>query len=282
MKKSLNKIIAVLTGSLIVAGCEVNDLPEITRPLDFTTAAKVKFFFHVDGAPRAIFYMNGTKVTSIAQQTKVDPVTGRIDTLLQGHAYGSVFPSNNYAEVPAGDYSMRVDTLAVANPAVKAELVKTNVSLKANTFYSAYLVGTKTSYETFIIEDKLPPEDHTKIWWRFMNTMAEMPFKVDVYAIRTAVPPSTTDPNDQGDPGEVITLGKNLGFKEHGEYVELPKGTYTWKVFPAGTTGDFKTLKSYIQQSFAVSSLGRVYTHQIRGTYAAVPKSNQMDYWRER
>lgn len=256
-----------MAAGFLLGACEKNAIPEVTEPVQ--DGAYVKFFFQVEGAPRANFYLDSKKVTGVAPTTT---------DIVLGNLYGSVYPSNAYALVPAGSFNMSaIDTVAGAGTA--DVLASTSVSLANNKHYSAYLAGTPESYEVFMVEDNLPPADYTKIWWRFMNTMANMPFAVDAYAVRSAVPATDTKP---AEPVEVYELGKGLDFKEHGPYVELKPGTYTYKVFASGTEYDPATSTSYIQQSFAIASLGRVYTTQIRGTYAEKPKAAQIDYWRER
>lgn len=269
MMKIFKRAFLFLAAGLMLGACEKNAIPEVTEPVQ-DGGAYVKFFFQVEGAPRANFYLDSKKVTAVAPTTT--------SNIVLGNAYGSVYPSNAYAMVPSGTFNMSaIDT--VAGKGTADVLASTSVNLAANKHYSAYLAGTPTSYEVFMVEDNLPPADYTKIWWRFMNTMADMPFAVDAYAVRSAVAATETKP---AEPVQVYELGKGLAFKQHGPYVELKPGTYTYKVFPAGTEYDPATSKSYIQQSFSVTTLGRVYTTQIRGAYAETPKAAQIDYWRER
>lgn len=265
MKNIYKKIGLMLFVGFFLAACEDNAIPEITS---FTKdGAYVKFFFHVDGAPLTNFYLNDQKVTAALPSA---------DSLELGKPYKSVYPSNAYAVVPAGNATMN----AIAADGTAAILATLNVALEEKKHYSAYLVGTPDNYETFVIQDKLPSPDHTKIYWRFVNTMANMPFEVDAYAVRAAVQP--TDENPAGQEAEAVKLGTNLGFKAYGSYVELEPGRYTYKVFPSNTTYDPFTDAPYIMHSVTLGSLGRVYTTQIRGSYAEIPSRSQIDFWRER
>lgn len=268
MRKILNTTLALLAGGLMLGACEKNVLPEIAEPVP--VGAHVKFFFHVDGAPLTNFYLGNEKVTGVAPS---------VEGVVLGSAYGSVYPSNAYAVVPAGDFTLSaIDTMTAGGTA--DVLASTQVSLKPMMNYSAYLVGVPGSYETFITEDNLPPASNNNIYWRFMNTMANMPFNVDAYAVRAATPATATTPAMEA---IAIPLGTNLGFKEHGEYSELSTGSYTFKVYPTGTAYDPLTTEPYIKSSvIPLASLGRVYTTQIRGSYAEVPTSTQIDYWRDR
>ena len=271
MRKIFNRAILFLAAGLMLGACDKNEIPEVALPVG--EGAQVKFFFQAEDAPRANFYLDNNKVTGVAAAT-----SGQV----LGNAYASVYPSNAYALLPAGSFNLSViDTMTTGKG--KADvLFSTPVTLENGKNYSAYLVGTKPNFETFLIEDKLPPADHTKIWWRFVNTMAKIPFAVDAYAVRAAIPATGNRP---AEPMEIVELGKNIGFKQHSQYVQLKTGVYTFKVFPSGTTYDPATTKPYIENSVTLASLGRVYSTQIRGTYVeapGVPKAAQIDYWRER
>lgn len=266
--KIFKRALVFLAAGLMLGACEKNAIPEVTEPMP-ENGTFMKFFFHVEGAPRANFYLDSKKVTAVAPTTT---------NVVLGNLYGSVYPSNAYAMVPAGNFTLAaIDT--VAGKGTADMLASTQVSLAANKHYSAYLVGTPDAYEVFMAEDNLPPADYTKIWWRFMNTMANMPFAVDAYAVRAAVAATDTKP---AEPMEILDLGKGLAFKQNGPYIELKPGSYTFKVYPSGSEYDPATTKPYIQHALVVATLGRVYTTQIRGAYAETPKTNQIDYWRER
>ncbi|PKV63501.1 uncharacterized protein DUF4397 [Pontibacter ramchanderi] len=253
---------------LMLVACEKNEIPEVAKPVG--EGAYVKFFFHAQDAPRSNFYLDNNKVTGVAPTT-----AGQV----LGNAYASVYPSNAYALLPAGSFSMSVIDTVTTGKGTADVLATSSVNLANNKFYSAYLVGVKPSYETFIIEDVLPPSDVTKIWWRFVNTMVNIPFAVDAYAVRAAIPATGDKP---AEPMEIVELGKNINFKGHSPYVELKRGVYTFKVYPSGTTYDPATTAPFIQNSVTLTSLNRVYSTQIRGTYVEKPAASNIDYWRER
>jgi hypothetical protein len=263
MKNIFNKTIALLVVILTLGACEKNAILEMTEPV--ASGAKMKFFFHVDGAPRTNFFLDSKKVTGVLTNNDGDVL---------GNLYRSVYPSNAYAIVPAGSFSLSAVGLE------QGELASVNLTLEEDKHYSAYLAGTTDNYEVFVIEDNLPLADHTTIHWRFVNTMANMPAAVDVYAVRAEIPPSEENP--EGEDEEIISLGTNIGFKEHGDYVKLKTGLHTYKVFLSGTDYDPSTTTPYIQHKVTLGSLGRVYSTQIRGEYSESPASNQIDFWRER
>jgi hypothetical protein len=271
MRKIFNKIVTLMAAGFMLVACEKNTFPEVAEHFDIKSGANIKFFFHVDGAPRANFYLNDKKVTGVA------PTSSGVEL---GNLFGSAFPSNAYAVVPAGSFTLSaIDTATTKKGGVAEVLATKQVSLEKGKNYSAYLVGTKTAYEVFTVEDKLPPADNVSIYWRFINTMANMPFNVDVYAVRAAVPATPTSP---AEPAVAIELGKNIGFKGLTQYIRLEPGSYAFKVYPTNTTYDPFTTKAYLQSSVVLGSLGRVYTTQIRGEYAATPKTTYIDFWRDR
>lgn len=252
MRTIYNKIFLILLTGLLFASCEENAIPELAEPLP-DSATEAKFFFHVEEAPSANFYVAGKKTTSAAST----------DETLKGFNYGSVFPSNAYAVVESGNVDIEVETL-------EGEiLATTSADFNEASNYSVYLVGTTDSYEIFILEDELPQVDTERIYWRFVNTMSEMPFSVDAYAVRG------------GEDSAVISLGDNIDFKQAGEHVALDPGNYTFKVFESGSDYDPETSEPYLEHSLNLSTLGRIYSTQIRGTYSETPASSNIDYWRE-
>lgn len=263
MRALLNKIILVVFAGVFLTGCEENAIPELTVPLE-ENLTQGKFFFHAQEAPSVNFYIQGEKITAVNSST---------DDEVEGSDYGSVYPSNAYAVLPSGSVEI------VARDLDGNEVASTQATLSEGTNYSIYLVGTPGNFEVFVMEDNLPPDDRQSIYWRFVNTMAEIPFPVDAYAVRAAVPATEEKPAQEA---QVIPLGKNIEFKEGGEYVQLQPGSYTFKIFDATMEYDPLTSTPFIQHSLALASLGRVYTTQIRGTYSEPVGSGKIDYWRDR
>jgi len=264
MKQNIKlKTIAFISLIAITFSCEKNAIPEVTEPLD-DSATFMKFFFHVEEAPDANFYLGNEKITAENSSNSDEE---------QGSDYGSVSPSNAYSIVPAGQQEIRAVDIE------SNELASVNLSLNEETNYSTYLVGTTSNYEIAVIEDNLPENDNVKIYWRFVNTMANMPFNVDAYAVKDAVEESEDEPAQTT---QIISLGSNVGFKEAGEYMELDPGSYSFKVFATGTDYDVETTEPYLEHSLTLASLGRIYSTQIRGTYSEESDSGNIDYWRDR
>lgn len=262
MRKTFNTLI-ILAVSLIFSACEENAIPEVTENVP-EAATYVKIFFHAQDAPNVNFYFDDKKVSSIASSTTDE---------VRGNAYATVFPSNAYAMIPAGTFNVS------ARDIEGNTVVANSLSFAADTHYSLYLVGTMDNYEIFLLEDDLPAPDHVKIYWRFVNSMTAIPFAVDAYAVKAAVPATETAP---AQPAQVIALGNGIAFKQAGDYKELQPGKYNFRIFESGTDYQVETSTPYIQNTVTLASKGRVYSTQIRGTYAPTPTSKNIDYWRER
>lgn len=262
MKNILNRIVLIIAAGLVLTGCEENAIPELAQPIT-GEMTKAKFFFHADDAPPANFYFGNTKITAAAATTAGDP---------QGSAYRAVYPSNAYAVVPSGNHNVRAVDLEMN------EIAATQATFNPGSNYSVYLVGSG-DHEVFVMEDNLPADDNVKIYWRFVHTMADVPFTVDVYAVKAAVAATETSP---AQPARAILLGSDIDFKEGGEYVELEPGNYAFKVFDSTKEYDPLTSTPFIQHSVNVGTLGRSYTTQIRGTYSTPIGTGKIDFWRDR
>lgn len=263
MRKTFNKIVLILALGTFFASCEENAIPELTTPVE-GDMARAKFFFHSDAAPAANFFINEEKVTAAGSTTAGDE---------QALAYRAVYPSNAYAVVPTGSVTISARDLD------GAEIASTQATLNADENYSIYLVGSEDDLEVFVMEDNLPADDEVNIYWRFVHTMAEVPFTVDVYAVKAAVPETENSPAQDA---EVITLGTDIDFQEGGDYVELEPGSYTFKVFNSTEEYDPLTSTPFLQHSVNVGTLGRTYTTQIRGTYSDPIGTGKIDFWRDR
>ena len=268
MNKIYYKTFAILLLAVFLGACENNAIDEHTTP--FTSGALIKFFTQAEGAPRVNFYLNDQRITASTPTTTNIPL---------GLAYGAAFPANGYVSVPTGDLTLAVMDTVTSETKGKADLLtSTSAKLEDKVNYSAYLVGTAGNYETFVVKDNLPPDNFNQIYFRFVNTMVNLPFNVDVVAFRPAVAATATSP---AVPELRIPLATNVAYKQYGDYVELPAGSYRFILYQAGTTKVYANYPS-ATTSLSLTSLGRVYSFFLRGTYAATPKTTNLDYWRER
>ena len=87
--------------------------------------------------------------------------------------FGSFFPLSEYFTVATGNKKMTVG-FATADPKVTVDL-NSDLTLAANKFYSAYIVGTKPTYTVIYGEDDLTAFDPNKTHIRFVNTVSNTP-----------------------------------------------------------------------------------------------------------
>lgn len=257
--RTINKILSLFVLAFVFNSCNENAIPIVTEPIS-ENASFGKFFFYMPDAPDANFYFGDTKISSTSSS---------VDGEVKGRKYKSIFPSNAYALVPTGNSNVNVRDLD------GNALVTKDLNFEANKHYSIFLLGDTTA-DLFQLEDALPPVDIDNIYWRFVNTLTNIPFPVDAYAVRAEVAATDDTPYE---PVEVIPLGTNINYKEAGEYIALKTGKYKIRVFENGTTYDPETSDSFIEHRVTLVSENRVYSTQIRGVY---PDSNGIDYWRER
>ncbi|WP_424492762.1 DUF4397 domain-containing protein [Salinimicrobium sp. GXAS 041] len=262
MKNIFNKLLYVLAIGVFFLSCEENAIPELTVPVN-EESTFVKFFFHAEDAPEANFYLDDKKITGV--NTDEEEV--------EGLDFGGVYPTNAYALVPSGNFEMRAVDIDMN------EVAFTQASFEQGENYSVYLVGTSENYEVAVLEDNLPADHPQNIYWRFVHTMANLPFEVDAYAVRAAVPETENSPAEEA---QVIELGNSIGFTEGGEYQLLEPGRYDFKIFESGSEYDPVESTPFIQHSVTVGTRGRAYTTQIRGTYSEETTSGKIDFWRDR
>ncbi|HEA30344.1 MAG TPA: DUF4397 domain-containing protein [Leeuwenhoekiella sp.] len=263
MKLKLYKYVFMGFAVLALASCDENAIPETTESVP-DTAVFVKFFFNVEEAPEANFYFDDIKISAVNSST---------DDEEEGNDFGTVFPSNAYAITTSGSYNVNARDLD------QNTIASTSTDVDAENNYSIYLLGTTEDYEVFVLQDELPPLDREKIYWRFVNVLANIPFTVDAYAIREAVPASGNNP---AQPVQVISLGTGIDYKQAGDYTLLETGSYIFKAFDSTVDYDPETSEPYLQHTVNLSSKGRVYSTQIRGVYAETPSTSNIDFWRER
>lgn len=119
------------------------------------------------------YFSNNTKISSAVVGT---------GSPLSGIGFGSTFPINNYAVIPAGTQAVKVVspafTVTTITPAVtvtEKERVSESLKTDSNTNYSNFLVGYPT-YSNYLIKDDLSvATDETKAYIRFVNTIVNTP-----------------------------------------------------------------------------------------------------------
>lgn len=264
MKKTIYKLLLIFTLIFVINACDENAIPIVTEPLP-ENASVGKFFFYSPHAPATNIYFNNTKISAIASSS---------DDKEKGRKYKSVYPSNAYAILPTGNFTVKVKDLD------GIDIVSKDLTFDAKKRYSIFFLGDSLSPEIFQLEDVHPPVDVNQIYWRFVNTLTDIPFSLDAYAIRAEVAATDTTPYE---PVQVISLGNAIGYKQATGYTVLEPGRYTIKTFENGTMYDPETSTAFLSHSVNLVSENRVYSTQILGVYSdSDPDSADIDYWRER
>ena len=234
------RLSAVILLSLLGISCEKNGVQEIDKPL--TDGAKIKFFNFGVGSPSVNFYANDVKVSATATATGVESTTGVL--------YGSVFPSNNYSFITAGTYTFKGQISATA--LVDPNLVVTTLSspVENGKYYSMYTSGiynavTKTA-DAFIVEDKLPAEDNTASYVRFVNSVSNA-----TSALTLVIKNTNTS-------AEVV-IGTGVSYKSASGFIKIPEGVYDISLRSQGSNINIVTRLSTSLLS------GKVYTVSSRG-----------------
>ena len=234
------RLSAVILLSLFGISCEKNGVQEIDKPL--TDGAQIKFFNFSVGSPSVNFYANDVKVSGTATATGVESITGVL--------YGSVFPLNNYSLINAGAYTFKgqISATALVNP----NLVVTTLSspVENGKYYSMYTSGiynavTKTA-DAFIVEDKLPLEDNTASYVRFVNSVSNA-----TSALTLVIKNTNTA-------AEVI-IGTGVSYKSSSGFIKIPEGVYDIFLRLQGSNTNIVTRLSTSLLS------GKVYTVSSRG-----------------
>ncbi|MCG9791835.1 DUF4397 domain-containing protein [Flavobacterium algicola] len=156
-------------GFLSSCGDETNFSPN-KEEVD-ATAAFVKFNNATIGPNGTNFmvnwYLNDIKTTSGAIST----------TLPLGVGPGGSYPAAiNYAQVPSGSATMKVEIPATAT--VPASTVTTSTFVtEAQMNYSTFVVGASPTYSTYTLKDDLSVSltDPTKAYVRFVNLISNSP-----------------------------------------------------------------------------------------------------------
>ena len=206
------------------------------------------------------YFSNNTKISSLVVGTG-SPLTGI--------GYGSTFPINNYAIIPAGTQAIKVIspafTVTTVKPAVTVtEKERASDALKtdANTNYSNFIVGYPT-YSNYLIKDDFSvATDVTKANFRFVNTIVNTPAGgYDLVVLKT-YPATSTSPASTV---ELISI-KGVGYLG-GQNIFLPiepnlstdTGTYAFALRLSGSATNITSLTTLVPRST------RIYTVFARG-----------------
>ncbi|MBC7847699.1 MAG: DUF4397 domain-containing protein [Flavobacterium sp.] len=206
------------------------------------------------------YFSNNLKITSTVVGT---------GSPLSGIGFGSTFPINNYAIIPAGTQDIKVIspafTVTTVSPAVTVpEKVRVTETLKtdANTKYSNFLVGYPT-YSNFLIKDDFSVATNASMaYFRFVNTIVNTPVGGYDLVVQKTYPATSTSPVKTVDlvsiKGIAYLGGQNI-FLPIEPNLSTDTGTYVFALRLSGATTNVTTLTTLIPRPT------RIYTVFARG-----------------
>lgn len=206
------------------------------------------------------YFSNNTKISSAVVGT---------GSPLSGIGFGSTFPINNYAIIPAGTQAIKVIspafTVTTVTPSVtvpEKERVSQTLNTEANTYYSNFLVGYPT-YSNYLIKDDFSvATDATKAYFRFVNTIVNTPVTgYDLVVLKT-YPATATAPASTVElisiKGVTYLGGQNI-FLPIEPNLSTDSGTYVFALRLSGSTVNITTLTTLVPRAT------RIYTVFARG-----------------
>lgn len=255
MKRFLNKAIAILALGAVFGACDKYEIDDHAMPAN--SGAKVKFYHNSQDSPMLNYFFNGTQVTSAVPTSA---------NLQRGLAYSTtglnaVYPVVGYANVDAGTYAAKAIVAAgsgTTTPEPNSELTSAakEIKLDNGAHYSVFAINRLASLETLVLKDEFAAADANKSQVRFVNTMVGAPTNYDLVYVKTDVTPNVT-----------VAVATNISFKGFTGFIDLAPGSYTWYIYPTGTT------TTYTSGSVTLTA-GRVYTHLTRGNHVATVTSS--------
>lgn len=130
-------------------------------------SAKLKIVHTAPDQTSALFKIDNVVVSGVST---ILSATVTKPTLL---SYGSYFPLSEYFTVEAGNRKL-TSSFSTADPAVFNDLNQ-DLTLAADKFYSAYIVGTAPNYSVIYGEDSPVALNTEKTHFRFVNTISNLP-----------------------------------------------------------------------------------------------------------
>lgn len=236
---TLRSTLLLAACAVALAGCDKTgpQLDELTEPA--TGVARVKFFHFGVGGPGVNFYSGDRKLTAVFSSTGVESAIGT--------NYGGVGGGGLYTALEPGQHSLSGRIAASTNKNLPIATVPATLSDgKQYSFYlsGVYNAATKTQ-DAFVVEDNLPPLDHSVACVRFVNAIANsLPMTLTVTHTVTK---------------EATAIGGPVAYKSAGAYTCLAPGSYTLATTNAGSNA-----KPITRTAVAFGG-GRVYTIAARG-----------------
>lgn len=195
----------------------------------------------------------GAQTPAMVRVVHMSPGAPNVDVAVDGQrAFANLAfkAATEYAPVPAGRHNVRVTPANQAQPVV----IDANLDLRASGQYTVVATGEGTAIQSLVLDDNnAPPAGQAKV--RFVHASPDAP-AVDIAA--------------QGGP----VLFRNVAFRGVGDYADVPAGTYTIEVRPAGQQTAVLTVPNVglsAGQNVTIFAAGKVADQ----TVAAVPVAYQ-------
>lgn len=159
--KSIQLYLLSLVLVALVAACgdEHQFLSNVT-PVG--SGAKIKVFHGASDVPGIVIQVNDKVVSGVLT------IAPALPNLL---TYGSVFPSQEYALVPAGTAKIKVTAPATATTSEVS--LSADASVQDGKFYTIHAIGVAPNYAFLVSEDDLTVPDANKTYIRFLNAMPQ-------------------------------------------------------------------------------------------------------------
>jgi Domain of unknown function (DUF4397) len=129
------------------------------------SGARVKFLHTAADAPAVNVYANDAKVNGAV------PTAANLPVAI---SYLGLFPSVDYAVVPAGSPTFKVVAPA-AGTTPETTVLTGALPVEDGKYYSVFAIGTAPNYSILALNDNLDVADPTKAYIRFVNLISNTP-----------------------------------------------------------------------------------------------------------
>ncbi len=162
MKNKIAIFLPVILVTLLMACGDAHNYYANITP---ATGGRVKFLHTAADAPAVDVYANDAKINGAVPTAANLPVAV---------SYLGLFPSVDYALIPAGSPTFKV--VAPAAGAIPATTVLTGaIPVEDGKYYSIFAIGTAPNYSVLALNDNLEIADRTKAYIRFINLISNTP-----------------------------------------------------------------------------------------------------------
>lgn len=158
MKNKIAVFLPVILVALLMACGDAHNYYANITP---ATGGRVKFLHTAADAPAIDIYANDAKINGAVPTAANLPVAV---------SYLGLFPSVDYAVIPAGS-----PTFKVIDPATTTTVLTGALPIEDGKYYSVFAIGTAPTYSVLALNDNLDVADPTKTYIRFINLISNTP-----------------------------------------------------------------------------------------------------------